>query len=156
MSMSGFAAQPSYEFASTDRFIFGTRLVRRTAAGRSCEPVNVTLSVSVKGVPIATRQRQARFCKPGSGVRVPGVAPVLSFMAWQNSWKPQKLANVLTATCAPWLIELPNGKKLHGRKVEIIAEARRYGVDRMYDRLHKQWVRLDLATGKIQRVNVRA
>ena len=73
-------------------------------------------------------------------------------MAWQNNWRPEAASNVPTPTSAPWMIQLANGKKLHGRKIDLVAEARRYGVERMYDRLRKQWVRLDLLTGKIRRI----
>lgn len=69
-------------------------------------------------------------------------------MAWQNRWQPGTKSNLLSVYCAPWAIDLPNGKRLHGRKPEMVKEALKHGVDRMYDRAKKQWVRFNKKTGK--------
>ena len=67
-------------------------------------------------------------------------------MAWHTYWRREPSKNIPTATSAPWRIELPNGKVLHGRKNELVEEARKHNVGKLFNRQSKKWVQLEPVT----------
>ena len=78
-------------------------------------------------------------------------APVLERMAWH--WSLAKpVSNVVSVQQAPYTITLPNGKQVHGFKREVVDLARSRGIERIYSRSKKEWLRVDLKTGKTKRL----
>lgn len=51
-------------------------------------------------------------------------------------------SNVIAICAAPWSVELPDGRLVHGFKREIKQLARRYGRRRIFDRTRQVWLSL--------------
>jgi len=59
--------------------------------------------------------------------------------------------NVPSIPSAQWMIQLLDGKKLHGQLRDILPEARQRGITQAFDRIDKRWYPIDPVNNRVLR-----